>query len=221
MRSSHLYRLLFVLIAGVLSVATATAQTDYRTKSSGMLTIGAGFAGGASVILEPPPGSKTKPVFAMRLTADVTFPLNPTVATMLSLGLDSRGWRLHPHDASDAWTDTKISYFSIYPAFKFSAFTLGVNFGFPMGASTVNAAGQEHDFTDAESNDLQTMVEPRLGVVIPVVDEDIGWLGLTLGGGVTVSDAVKVPSGAEVNFQTVSGHLGLTWQFGIKGTGIR
>jgi hypothetical protein len=204
-----------LLAAGVLLVGSAHAQTDYRTKATGMLTVGAGFAGGASLTLEPQEGSKIKPGFAWRLTADGTYPLNPTVAAMLSLGLDSRGFRTHAHDDADDYVDTRLSYFSIFPAFKFSAFTLGLNLGIPMSASATTDAGIT---TDADMDEVNLLVEPRLGVVIPVVDEDIGWLGITLSGGISTSDVINVPQGIEMSNQMVSGHLGLTWQFGIKGT---
>ena len=204
-----------LLAAGVLLVGSAHAQTDYRTKATGMLTVGAGFAGGASLTLEPQEGEKVKPLFAWRLSADATYPLNPTVGAMLSLGLDSRGFRTHAHDNDDDYRDARLMYFSIFPAFKFSAFTLGVNFGLPMSATSTEETGTE---TDIDSDDVNTLIEPRLGVVIPVLDEDIGWLGITLGGGISVGDVVEPIANTEMSNQMVSGHLGLTWQFGIKGT---
>jgi hypothetical protein len=220
MISTKLYRLLLALVALLGVVGTASAQTDYRSKSTGMLTVGAGFAGGASMALEPPEGSKYKPLFAWRLTADATYPLNPTVAAMLSLGIDRRGFRSHPQDDDANFADFGVTYFSIYPMFRFSAFTLGVNFGFPMSASTSFKNDVVLDY-DESIAPLQTMVEPRLGVVIPLVDEDIGWLGLTLGGGIALAPPTEVPDNAPFNNQMVSGHMGLTWQFGIKGTGRR
>ena len=51
--------------------------------------------------------------------------MNPTVAAMLSIGLDSRGFRAHPNNMEEAWQDFNVSYFAIYPAFRFSAFTIG------------------------------------------------------------------------------------------------
>lgn len=214
-------RALLVLLVLFGAVTTASAQTDYRTKATGMLSVGIGFSGGASMAIEPPDGAKYKPSFAWRLTADGTYPLNPTVAAMLSLGLDSRGWRTHPTDDESSWSDFSVSYFSIYPAFRFSAFTLGLNIGFPMSASSSYYTGVTEDFDESRGSSLQTMIEPRLGVVIPVVDEDIGWLGLTLGGGIALAPPYEVPDNAPFNDQMVSGHLGFTWQFGIKGTGRR
>jgi hypothetical protein len=229
MSSTTPYRMLLGLVVLLGVVASASAQTDYRTKATGMLSVGAGFAGGASLAIEPPDGFKNKPLFAWRLTADATYPLNPTVAAMLSIGLDSRGWRTHVHDEEDAFTDTRISYFTIFPAFRFSAFTLGVNIGFPMSATQTapDISGNEitEDFSETRmspfNGTLNTMIEPRLGVVIPVVDEDIGWLGLTLGGGIALDKAFEPNIDSDANFQMVSGHLGFTWQFGIKGTGRR
>lgn len=221
MRSSRLIRMLPALVAAVVAAGSAHAQTDYRTQSSGMFTIGIGFAGGASLTLEPPEGSKIKPVFAWRLTTDMTYPINPTVAAQLSLGLDNRGVRRHHQANADAWADEHISYFSMYPSFKFSVVSLGVNFMLPMGGSVTYFNGQSEDFTDEINDKLHTLIEPRLGITVPIVDEEIGWLGLTFGGGVTIGDYIETPAGSEINNQMVSGHAGLTWQFGIKGTGRR
>lgn len=225
MRSTNPYRLLLGLLALVCVVGSASAQTDYRTKSTGMLTVGVGFAGGASLAIEPPDGFKSKPLFAWRLTADATYPINPTVAAMLSLGIDSRGFRMHDFDDPENLLDTKISYFTLYPQFRFSAFSIGLNIGFPLGATQTFPNGTFEDFSETKPSPfngaLNTLIEPRLGVVIPLVDEDVGWLGLTLGGGIALDQAFEPNIKSDANFQMVSGHLGVTWQFGIKGTGRR
>ena len=217
----RLTRMLPALVAAVVAAGSASAQTDYRTSSTGMLTVGAGFSGGTSLTLEPVEGSKIKPVFAWRLTADATYPLNSTVAAQLSLGLDNRGVRRHPQADADLWADEHIGYFSIYPSFKFSVVSLGLNILMPMGGSHTFFNGVTEDFSDAENDKLNTLLEPRLGVVVPIVVEEIGWLGLTFGGGVTIGEYIDKPTGVEMNNQMVSGHAGLTWQFGIKGTGRR
>lgn len=185
-----------------------------------MLTVGAGFAPGVSMTLEPEDGQKISPAFAWRLTADATYPLSPTVAAMLSFGLDSRASAVFPNDHSEDKATTHISYFVLNPAFKFSVFSIGLNLGFPLSASTT-FHDVSVDANDATMDLVNTMVEPRIAFIIPLMDEEIGWLGLTIGAGITLDDYFKRPANSKANLQMVAAHLGLTWQFGIKGTGRR
>src|SRR5436853_4950377 len=89
---------ILLLTGGVVS---ATAQTDYSSmKATRSLTIGAGFAGGASLQTDAPTDQKVGIVFAYRATVDATYPLTPTIGVAMSLGLDSRGTKF-PTDNSD------------------------------------------------------------------------------------------------------------------------
>jgi hypothetical protein len=204
---------ILLLTGGAVS---AQAQTDYSAmKATRSLTIGAGFAGGASLQTDPPTGQKVGVIFAYRATVDASYPLTPTIGVGMSLGLDSRGSK-YPVDNSDDYSSTRINYFTITPAMRFSSFLLALNLGVPLGGSSFAKSGsteQTVDFTTAENDRLQLMIEPRIGFVIPLVDEEIGMLGLTVSGGYCVSE-VSLNSDAHL----VSGHLGLTWQFAIPGT---
>ncbi|MBC8145012.1 MAG: hypothetical protein H7X80_05460 [bacterium] len=220
MRFSHLCRLLPALAVIVFSVAPSFAQTDYRTSSTGMLTVGAGLAIGTSMTLKPEEGANVVPGLAWKLTADATYPLSPSVAAMLSFGLNSRSLVTHPNKAADQKSAVNVSYFGINPAFKFSVFALGVNFLFPMSAS-VTADDKTTDLTSAQEDMLNTLIEPRIAFIVPLMDEEIGWLGLTIGAGLTIDDYFDRFPNSQANNQMVSADLGLTWQFGIKGTGRR
>jgi hypothetical protein len=71
--------------------------------------------------------------------------------------------------------------------------------------------------------ELSFMIEPRIGVIIPVVDNQTGWLGVTAIVGYSLNRVTKpVDIGGQTfedPHQLFSVHLGLTWQFGIPGTG--
>lgn len=215
-------RFLPVLVAvGLIPLLSAplAAQTDYRGKSTNMLTVGLGFSGGASLISAPPEGAKVKPIFAWRLTADGSYPLNPTVGAQMSLGIDSRGTRLHQFEHPDQYVDTRVSYFVLTPGFKFSAFTLSFNIGLPMSGTFSTSAGSE-DIPSEAWDKVEVLLEPRLGALIPLVEEPIGWLGLTLDAGYALNEMFEtegVTNGQDGHL--ITGHMGLTWQFGIQGTG--
>jgi len=54
---------------------------------------------------------------------------------------------------------------------------------------------------------------------VTLLDQQIGWLGLTLGIGYSISPVLDLPSSGSYDYHMVSGHMGLTYQFGINGTG--
>jgi hypothetical protein len=67
------------------------------------------------------------------------------------------------------------------------------------------------------------MIEPRIGLLIPVLDNQTGWLGVSAMVGYPLN---RVTKPVEVNGETfedphqlVSLQLGVTWQFAIPGTG--
>jgi hypothetical protein len=228
-------------VALAMAATTLTAQTNYSDqKASGNLTIGAEFQPGISLSVDPPEGSTTGPLFAYRVGAASSYPLSSSVWAMLNLGLDSRGVNFLDANNSDNRTETRVNYFSIFPAFRFSAFILGVNFGLPLGGTVTDVTSSSNHSTtlDASKDNLATMIEPRIGAVLPLIDEKGGWLGLTVMAGYTLNEiktltddekaaqelakqlaqsfGADVPSFGKTNM--VSFHLGLTYQFAIPGT---
>jgi len=195
-----------------------------------MLSVGAEFAGGLSMSFDPPPDWKVSPsVFSYHAGVDATYPLTPIVGASLGLGLDSRGTKYAWFDDKNMWEIRRVNYFTITPAVQLSAFYVGLNIGFPVGGSRTwqNYSGERERSQELDSKDdsLLTMIEPRIGAVIPLLEEEIGWLGLSVTAGYNLSemsekgDFLPAPSVTEQSAtQAVSLHLGLTWQFGIPGT---
>ncbi|MEO5931317.1 MAG: hypothetical protein ABIR47_15395 [Candidatus Kapaibacterium sp.] len=214
-------------VLGVLPAPQLSAQATFagRNASAG-LTVGASFEGGASMIIQPPKGSKVGPIFAYRFGADATYALTPVVSAGLGLGLDSRGTKLRGLDNSDYNSISHLSYFSIYPSFGFGVFRVGINMGVPLGGSTVTntpSSSSTTDLTADEFSKVEFLLEPRIGAVIPLLDDDTGVLALSIMGGFSLnemSDRGSVSGASDIigDFHMVAGHIGLSYQLGIEGT---
>lgn len=220
-------RVSFVLAVALLLAESLLAQTDYSNRSAtASLTLGLAVPLGASMIIDPPEGSKVSPIFAFGVDAAATFPLTPVISSCLNLGYASRGAKLRAESNSDVYDVTRVGYFGIAPGFQFSAFYIGVNFLMPMGGTITTKAGAatsetSRDLTSAEEDKLETLIEPRIGAVIPLLEDETGWLGLTILGGYTVNEMSdrgdNLPDNAGA-FNMVSGQIGVTYQFAIPGT---
>lgn len=214
------------MVAAAIGVTVASArlaaQTDYSGRmSTAMLSVGVTTGFGASGITDAPTGMKIPPIFAYRVGAAATYPLTPVIGATLDLGLDSRGWKERDIGDEHFYTITRLSYFTLTPGFRFSAFWVAFNVGFPMsGTATTklgsNATEQSSDISDAALDQLAILMEPRIGAVVPLMDEEIGWLGLLISGGYGLTPLTDFTGDDR---HLYSGHLGLTWQFGIPGTG--
>jgi hypothetical protein len=216
-----------ILLAVVACAQPKSAYADREATSS--LTAGLGFAGGASISLDAPELWKVSPVFAWRANVDISYPLTPVIGASLSLGIDQRGTKVYWYEDKTMWDERIVDYFHITPGFTFSSFYLGVSIGIPTAGvrrwQDFSDGPEMQTELDKDVNKLATMIEPRIGAVVPLMDEEIGWLGLTVSAGYNVSDLSESSTffpGAfakqNIGSQTASMHLGLTWQFVIPGT---
>ncbi len=233
---THRMTLCWLTAAVVVTAATLLprpmqAQSDYSDRGArAMLSVGPFYTAGASMTFDAPQNYKVAPVFAWRTGIDVSYPLTPVIGATLGLGLDVRGNKMYWYSDETVWEQRRITYFTVSPAFTFSAFYLGFTFGFPTAGgkiwqNTTDAPERTLELNITENN-LNVMLEPRIGVVIPLVDAKIGWLGLSVLASYnlsTITDDKNFFAGqsgnAEVNSNAVSLQGGITWQFGIPGTG--
>ena len=219
---TRLYRLGAGLMSALfllLLLAPGSSAQEFRDRESRAgLTIGPGFQGGASMIIESRETQKIKPIFAWRAGIHTTYPLNEVISAGLGLGLDNRGTREHVFNNSDLYADTRVMYFSLYPNFVFGGFNLGFNLGFPLSASYTTANGTSTSISDTE--DLPLLLEPRVGVTIPLVDVKEGWLSVVFGTGFSFTPLIDYPEPTDFfgDWRNVSAHLGLRFEFGIPGT---
>lgn len=219
----------FLMTATLLVLASpvSMAQSDYSNRTAtASLTAGLATNFGASMIIDPPEGQKVSPIFAFSVSAASSYPLTPVISANLNLGYESRGTKLRAENDADIYAITRVGYFTINPGFQFSAFYLGMNFMMPMGGTTTTKAGTgasevTSDLTSAEEDKLETLIEPRLGAVIPLLEDKTGFLGLTIIGGYTLNELSdrgdNLPDNAGT-FNMVAGYLGVTYQFAIPGT---
>lgn len=219
-----------VMLAGVLCGAELRAQGDFpRDKATSYLTIGPTFAGGASMSISPPDGRKVAPSFAWRFGADMTYPLTPVVAGTFMLGYESRAVRLRGLNSSDVYESNRVGYLAITPGFQFGGFWVGMNFGLPLGGGVTRKNGPNSqevskDMDDEDFEKVDVTLEPRIGGVIPIHNDATGLLAITLNGGISlnqffdITDANGVVNESLGNYQTVSAHMGISYQFAIQGT---
>lgn len=222
---------LFVIIAICAGgVPRVHAQTDYANKTAtDHLTAGLGFAAGATLHLQAREGTKLGPLFAYRITADLGYPLGGVARANLSLGLDSRGIKERNPDNTEIYTKTRLTYFTITPAIGLSALWVGVNFALPMSGSYSQKNGptdaeRSSDMPDDVFDKVEVLIEPRIGAVVPLMNDKNGFLGLTITGGISFNEIYDrgdiVNSGIDAigDFHITGAHLGLTYQFPIPGT---
>lgn len=197
--------------------------------STKMLSVGLGVAGGVTMSLDPPQNWKVKPVLAWNAGLHASYPLTPIVKAGLNVGLENRGTKYHWYNDSRLWEIRHVNYLTITPGFMFDALYLGMNIGLPMGGSRVwQPSPEDRERTlelETDADSLLVMLEPRLGAVVPLMDEEVGWLGLTVMVGYNLSnlsdhkDFLPVEyRGQKRSTETPSFMLGVTWQFGIPGT---
>jgi hypothetical protein len=215
-----------VLFAATLAPALHAQGYSGRYATAG-LTVGADFAGGASLIVQPPDGQKLGPIFAWRAGVDATYPLTPVISAGLGLGIDSRGTELRDIDNSEHYRITRVSYFTITPSFNFNAFSIGLNMGIPMGGSNTTKLGLlatevTSDMSSDEFDRVEFMLEPRIGTSVVLLDDDNGALTMTLSGGYTLSTLQDLGNAASLDafgdYHMASLHLGLSYQLAIPHT---
>lgn len=217
---------LFVSALPQFVIAQPVAPVTARKK----LSIGAGFAGGASMLLNPATNWKVSPVFAYRATLDFSYPLSNVVGVALSFGFDRRGGEFYWYEDKSLVERRMVNYMAITPSVNLRGILIGLNLGFPMGGSrTYQNGGDATERTlelDADKDKLLMIVEPRLTGVVPLIEDEFGWLGLTIGAGYNfgdMSERMDFAPGSDpsktLTGESASAHIGLTWQFAIPGTG--
>lgn len=219
-----------VMIAGALCSAELRAQEDFpRDKATSYLTVGPNLAGGASMSIGPPDGSKVAPSFSWRFGGDMSYPLTRVISGTFMLGYESRAVRIRGLNSSEVYQSSRVGYLAITPGFQFGGFWIGMNFGLPLGGGVTSKGGpnsQElsRDMSSEEFDKVDVTLEPRIGGIIPVHNDATGVLAITLSGGISLNqffdlaDATGFQSESLGNYQTVSAHMGVTYQFAIQGT---
>ncbi len=224
-------RYIFFLATLIAAGGALHAQTESGgvEMASSFLTLGPAVAGGASMSLYPPEGLKVAPTSAYRFGAEMVYPLTDVIGGTMGLGYDSRAIRLRSLNSADIYQTTRVGYFSMMPGVHFNAFWLGLNIGLPLGASLTRQMGtgmpaSTTAMSDEDFKQVEVLVEPRIGVLVPVYQSGSGWLGISFSAGISLNDFLYRddlpvnPDHELGNYQIVSALLGITYQFAIPGT---
>lgn len=211
-----LLAILFLAGSGVLR-----AQTDYSARgATSRLSVGVG----ASIGLSVPTGTladtiEAAPGFSGLVGLNITYPINRVIGTFLNVGYDTRGVGKKVNKELDA-RSYRTNYLFVEPGFSWSAFRFSVNIGMPMSGTMPVPGGTTSETMDAPKDALSTIIEPRIGAMLVLMDNKQWWLGLLVDGGYTLPTLYKnaddIPD-IEGTHQ-VTAHIGLTWQFAIAGT---
>jgi hypothetical protein len=199
------------------------AQTDYSSrKATSRLGVGAGASIGIAL---PTGGSlpdsiEAAPGFAFRGGINITYPITRTFGVLFNGGLDMRsiGKKVSGQSNSQSYG---VSYLFLEPGVSVSAFRLSLNIGLPSSLTLPDSG-----FVPATKEDLEMMLEPRIGATLVLMDEKEWWLGLNVDVGLALNKLYKDNRIAELVLEKdvpamsmLSAHLGVTWQYGIPGTG--
>lgn len=219
------------LAAGTIALAAAGTLRAQSTPlpATSLLTIGPAASVGASMSINPPDGLKVAPSFAYGFGAEMIYPLTSTIGGTFGLGYQNRAIRLRSLVSADVYQSTRVGYFSITPGVHFSSFWIGMNFGLPLAGSLTTQSGpgvpsSTETMDDDAFERVEVMIEPRIGALIPVYEGNAGWMAISFSGGFSLNeffDRGEMPANPDKelgNYQTVSAHFGLTYQFAIPGT---
>ncbi len=190
---------------------TSKASTSSTSSNRYGMYLGAFVGGKGAFNVNIPDGRKGGPGFAPEFGAMVYLPFGKKspVGVSFEIGANSYSFINKPNkDATDDNTITeKYNYFTFAPSLNLAGFKLGVLFGFPTSASALNGAGTSmagataydsasyaqyliERITNPDavydpdlSEFLGTLVEARIGGMIPLLDDDTGRLDLHLQAG--------------------------------------
>ncbi len=225
MLMNNTIRGIVAVLAGWVLIAAgadqAIAQTDYSARgATSRLSIGASVNPGFSVPIGSLDSTEEAALgFAFHAGINVTYPVSTDIRVFANAGFDTRNLGAKKGDALEA-TIYNASYFYIEPGFAVSALRISLNIGLPMGASISPPEGESQEL---DSDVLETLIEPRIGALLVLIDDADYWLGLSVDGGFPVNKLFKeeyfTPELSRVPETTpLSAHIGVTFQFAIPGT---
>lgn len=159
--------------------------------------VGAGATIGASVFNGTvPDGSKTDIHFpAYLVQAMGIYSFHPYWGVALGIGYESRGMYFKEQNKTEPNVDVSLNYISFQPSIKFKQFLLGATIGLPTGAtSTYNPGSGLASQTRSTGKDtMNTLIDIRIGGMLPIVENDNGALFFLINASWNVSDAFNQP----------------------------
>ena len=205
-----------ILLLAVLFCATTSlwaADSSYAPAIGPYLALKGGVNAGSI-----PNGEKTGFAFNgipdFGVTGYLPFSKSSIIGASLDLGYTTYAILSAPStNANDNNTFVaKVSYFTIVPTFDAGALTVGICFGFPMNSTATNNSGSISVSNGTDS--LGTIIEIRLGGMIPLVNAQLGRLDLLIQAGYMVT-GMSSSSSTSNNPHAASISLGLNYLFAL------
>jgi hypothetical protein len=199
---TSLFSLALVALMLCLSTSGFSQGTDAATPATGTapfkpyFAVGPFFTAGAAVFAgEVQEGEKTGMQFAYTAGALAAYELSKTFGFTLGLGYQSRPIYFRNEQSADKgeWT-YNLTYISIQPGIKFGAFMVGVDINMP------NAATVDYNVTDPiegsttkdiPDEDLATVIDIRLGALIPLTQSVSSELNFFVQGAFGLTSAIE------------------------------
>ncbi len=213
---------LLVVALLFMTAAAATAQTDYSQRgATTRFSFGAGAAVGVAVPIGDLADSiEAAPGICMRFGVNLAYPFTKTVGVFLNAGYDTRGVGKKVSGALDAQT-YRMNYFYFEPGVSISAFQVSMNVGLPLGGSMPNPLAADPTTTslDVDGSAMETLMEPRVGAMLVLMDESNYWMGLRVNAGLQLNSLLKESATLYANdipnTTPFTAHIGLTFQFAL------
>jgi hypothetical protein len=183
--------------------------------------VGPFFTAGAAIFTgDVPTGFKTGMQFAYTAGALGTFEISKTFGVTLGLGYQSRPIYFRNEKGTDYGEYTSnLTYISIQPGVKFGAFMVGIDINLPNASTYTTKTKLPVEFTsetDFKSEDLGTVIDFRIGGLIPITQSTTSELNFFVQAAYGLTTALKndkKSDGSDMNYPVATAQGGLCYTF--------
>lgn len=194
--SSTLVALTLLFSSQIHAQGTDAEPAPGSTAFKPYFAVGPFFTAGAAIFAgEVQEGQKTGMQFAYTAGALGAYEISKTFGVTLGLGYQSRPIYFRDEQNADKgeWT-YNLTYISIQPGIKFGSFMVGVDINMP-NAATVDYKATDpiaaSSTTDIPDSTLATVIDIRLGALIPLTQSTSSELNFFIQGAFGLTSAFK------------------------------
>lgn len=182
-------------------------------------TLGVEVSGGGFISMSHPDEKFFNEGYIGKLRYGVVgrYPLFKDKKFAFGLGLfyDERSMTSLKFDGFDSIVQLNSKHITLFPSIYYDRVFVGFNLGIPIATNVYSTL--QYDVIKLGYSDMNFMIEPRIGSVLSnIINNKCGWLNLNFSVGCNVTRLlakdVEICS-HRLNGQSVSAHVGLSWQF--------
>ncbi|MBK9247685.1 MAG: hypothetical protein IPM69_06115 [Ignavibacteria bacterium] len=208
-------RLVLLFAIAIFSLSNVEAQNTFPMGIGPFVAVKA-CINTASIMNGTKTGMTINGMPDLGATFYLPFSAQSTVGATLDLGYSTYSIKSKPESGAND-DNTFVSsgnYFSIAPNINFSGFMLGMNVGIPVGTSVSNLSGTL-EATSSTTDGMATIIDFRLGGMIPLMHDATGRLNFIVMGGYMVT-GMDSDDTSEFNPKAASLMIGFNYLFSIK-----